>query len=539
MNLSCKIRVLSLLLALALCAVAIPLALPTAAEGEDAPSEDDIYRIGVVWGDDAPAEIALDAPGGLVLGVNTKATGEFARIAAFSAGRYIVAREGEGLAFRNERGVTLYRYGAGGAVALAAKPVPAKDGSAVLLYDGNRYEGTFEFRAQGSGVALISMLPLGRYVACVMSREIYGSWEVEAQKVFAVAARTYAVSHKGLHDKAYGFDLCANTHCQMYRGIDLITDNIAAGAAATAGEILSYNGEPANINYSAISGGVSVKSSEAWGGTDYPYLDAAPTPWERCDYGRYTSKGRWSVSFTPNELYERLRGRFPALAGDIASVRIDRFGTNTAYVTSLTVTDVYGNTVAIERSDNIRIALGLNSACFVVGQAGETVLRPVYELDCFPRSLAGSTPPEGEPLPDVLHAKVVSYNERVTLSGEEGAFVFDGLGWGHGVGLSQYGAWDMVRYGYDYRTVLAYYFRGTTLTQIGGVLAPHSGLGDINRDGYLNALDRTYLARFLAGWSGYEADPDRADLNRDGFVDVLDRTFLARTIAGWEGYEIE
>ncbi len=68
---------------------------------------------------------------------------------------------------------------------------------------------------------------------------------------------------------------------------------------------------------------------------------------------------------------------------------------------------------------------------------------------------------------------------------------------------------------------------------------PIGGLGDINRDGSVNSLDRTYLARALAGWGGYPLpDAAVADLNRDGRVNSLDRTYLARALAGWADYPL-
>ncbi len=60
-------------------------------------------------------------------------------------------------------------------------------------------------------------------------------------------------------------------------------------------------------------------------------------------------------------------------------------------------------------------------------------------------------------------------------------------------------------------------------------------LGDVDRSGEVNAADRTYLARFLAGWSGYTLDWNVADVNRDKVVTSTDRIHLARYLAGWEG----
>lgn len=536
-----QFRLLALLFSALMLFGAFPY-LPDSAAPAYAASESDLYRIGLVFGSGAEMTYAFSAPGGMELGENTKSTNSFNPLGEFPAGSYQIGIDGSALTLTNESGETLFRYEKKiDGVFLAAKPKSASDGSAELRAKDLNYEGIFEFHIQdaslGGGVAVTNILPLNRYVMCVMSREIYGSWEVEMQKVFSVAVRTYAVSRKGFHDKKYGFDLCCKTCCQSYKGNDLLTENIIAGAGMTAGEIITYNGKPANINYSAVSGGVMVKSSDAWGGTDYAYLDAYPTPWE--NYGRhapYTQKGKWTKEYTGQALYERLKDSYPSLKGEIADVHIDSYGTNSAYVTRITVTDIYGNTATVDRSDHVRIAFGLDSACFVVGKAGSTVSRRVFELDCFPRSLAGTKPPAGEALPDVLNGKIVQSEETVTLEGSEGAFVFDGSGWGHGVGLAQYGAWDMVKYGYDYRTVLAYYFRSSEITSI-GVSEPKRG--DVSGDGVINADDRIILARCLAGWSGYTVNPTAGDVNGDGRVSGDDRLYLARALAGWAGYSLD
>ena len=492
-------------------------------------SEDDLYRIGLSYGSYAGTSYSFSTVSGLQVGTNEKSTGKFTVLESYPAGSYSVSASGGKLLLKNDNGKTLYTFTQSGSSNYFAAKTVASTG--VLKADGHSYDGTFEFREQDGKVVVTNILPLNRYVMCVMPVEIYASWEVEMQKVFAVAVRTYAVSRRGFHDKAYGFDLCCKTCCQTYKGNDLISTNVIAGANATRGQILSYGGKVANINYTAISGGVTVKSSDAWGGTDYAYLDASPTPWE--NYGNhspYTSHGKWTKEYSGWALYERLKDSYPALKGSIASIHIDSYGTNSGYATKVTVTDIYGNKATIERSDKIRTAFGLDSACFVVGKAGSTVTRTVYELANFPSVLSGKKP---SGLPDVLNAKTVKRTESVTLQGTAGNFVFDGSGWGHGVGLSQYGAWDMVKFGYDYRTVLAYYFKNATIISMGD---PGDKLGDVNGDGQVNATDRTILARYLAGWTGNSINLTAADMDCNGGVDAADRTYLARCLAGWEGY---
>lgn len=62
-------------------------------------------------------------------------------------------------------------------------------------------------------------------------------------------------------------------------------------------------------------------------------------------------------------------------------------------------------------------------------------------------------------------------------------------------------------------------------------------IGDVNEDGFVNAADRTLLARYLANWEGVTINEKAADINGDGQVTAADRTLLARYLANWEGYD--
>jgi hypothetical protein len=76
--------------------------------------------------------------------------------------------------------------------------------------------------------------------------------------------------------------------------------------------------------------------------------------------------------------------------------------------------------------------------------------------------------------------------------------------------------------------------------QGGGITVKNSMPGDVNANGMVNAEDRMILARYLAGWEGYEqriADFAAADIDGNGSVNAADRMILARHLAGWEGYD--
>lgn len=414
--------------------------------------------------------------------------------------------------------------GVGAVLALA--PLPAADGSAGTLITpaGNTYSGFFKYTrydADGvDGVAVTNILPLDEYVMGVVASEIGTSWDTEAMKAFAVAVRSYALTSF----KHRTFDLCNSGCCQMYKGSTRVTDKIREAVRATTEQVVSYGGAIAKTTYSSSTGGCTVDCREVWGKTlKYPYLTAVLTPWENYEEINY---GQWSLERSPSELAQMLLDAgYEGLTGAVASVRILSTGENSAYVTALEFADSFGHTVVVERTDAIRNTLNLYSANFVVGRAGETVTRPVWRMS----ESAAETPDGGgcyvldsdglgvmelpefvsvagnDTLDEILTGglavlgadgeirdfdpsaftvtegdgtwvelgETIAGQEFVQLAGEEnGNFVFYGRGWGHGVGLSQYGAQALAKLGCPYSQILSLYYPGTTLGNLTAFIVP-------------------------------------------------------------------
>ena len=394
-----------------------------------------------------------------------------------------------------------------------------------IVKDQNQYESAFEFSRYKSGstngVTVITIVKLEKYVMGVLSDELYTSWHNEVQKAFAIITRSYSISNRDKH-YTYGFDICNNSHCQVYKGCRKVNDNIRTAVNDTCGVVLTDKGKVAAVNYSSVGGGSTVNCEEAWQ-SPRTYLKAVPTPWEKYrDYGNLTSGGYWHVEITGQQMYEMLASKSlqGSLDSAVVDAKIDSFCTNSSYVYQLTLTDANGHTLTITKSDTIRNTLGLKSANFVIGKAGQTVKAPVYELDCFPSvynenrtigtyykasgvtfasvwsggsklisGIQSVVYPDGvrdhdldnaeteivmpngtyrvnkNGLPDILNSKVVMYYDSIRLQSTSGAtdiFVIEGKGSGHGVGICQYGAWDLARLGYDHLTILRYYFKNVT-----------------------------------------------------------------------------
>ena len=398
-----------------------------------------------------------------------------------------------------------------------------------------KYDGTLEFKAikgdEYFGIRIVDVLPLDTYAAGVIPYEISSSWPLETQKAFAIAVKSYALTRRGAHASS-GADLCCTTHCQVYKGFASTNSRVWQAVNEVKGLVgIASNGRICNCYYSSSMGGCTANVNEVWSGSlsTYPYLKAVATPWEK--YNTH-NKAHWTAEYTPEALYKRLSSKGYALKSNVKSIEIT-LGSNTSYVKSVKITDTKGNAVTINKS-SIPSALGLNSGNFVVGKAGETVSRRKFVMlgfnatnvepaegvgvitnpfsylvtgrqtftvltadgvgtfvDSneekvatgdgifdFPMSqcLDSSYYPTvmgvgGEVLPDIKKIAVTVEDEQVTLDGTSGSFVFVGMGWGHGLGMSQFGAYDMGILGYDYETIFTSYYSGSVIMDYDEYLA--------------------------------------------------------------------
>ena len=407
---------------------------------------------------------------------------------------------------------------------MGIKALPNADGvEPYIVSDGCLYKGTLEFRklVKGSTISkmnVINVLDIETYVAACMSYEISYSWPIEAQKTFSIVVRTYLYGQLHRH-QSYDFNLCGTTHCQVYNGFDRMDDSLIQSAKATEGLVVVDGGKNlAKIYYYSADGGSTASCKDVWG-SEYSYLSAVPTPWET--YRVYGENGRtkWREEFSPWQLYQQVKGSCPELKGSITSVTTE-LAEDSSHVYSITFTDIYGNTSTVKGAEKVRGMLGVKSSNFVVGKSGDVVERTVYSLDCYDSvysdkqdayevvggsfsavtsngdvGLTGGfnmvtstkdtyisnfkdyrvqivTANNGwawvteDGLPDILKAKVETEKVKVTLIGESGNFVFDGCGWGHGVGLSQHGIKNLVAAGYGCETILKYYLSGTEIVGV-------------------------------------------------------------------------
>jgi len=247
------------------------------------------------------------------------------------------------------------------------------------------------------------------YLVGVVLAEMPASFEPEALKAQSVVARTYAQKAYITGGKHGDGSVCtASACCQAYideadylakGGKKENVEKIRSAVFATAGEILTYNGQIIEATYFSCSGGSTEDAAAVWG-TDFPYLQAVDSPGEE-----HASHYEDTVTFTPSEVSEALGVRLtgPPAVWIGAVTRTDGGGVETIEIGG---TEFSGT--------EIRTLLGLRSASFDIYTSLEEI--------------------------------------TVTTRGH-----------GHRVGMSQYGADAMAVTGSTYRQILAHYYQGTEL----------------------------------------------------------------------------
>ena len=274
------------------------------------------------------------------------------------------------------------------------------------------------------GALRIRTVPLERYVEATILSEFAPPEGDPATiermlEVQSVIGRTYALAHLGRHARE-GYDLCDRTHCQLFQPGRLTTSRWAAQAAdavrRTTSEVLWFDGAPALAVYHADCGGRTSAAADVWGGTVRPYLAGRPD-----DGPAEDAHGSWRYEATR----AAVRGALNADARTRVGGRLD----------GIQVLD--------------RDSAGRAEMIAIHG-SGERIVR-------------------GEVFREVLGSAFGARSIRSTwfdVRGDGARFVFDGRGFGHGVGLCQAGALARIRAGAQIPAVLQRYFPGTKLVRL-------------------------------------------------------------------------
>ena len=281
-------------------------------------------------------------------------------------------------------------------------------------------------RAADGTLFVINELPFETYVQGIA--EVPRDWPMAALRAQVIAARTYALGRLGAGDPDLDYDLCATDACQVYRGMQVSHGpwgpRWRAAVDETRGLALLYEGRPASTLYFSTSNGRTYGNEEVFEGAGpLPYLRGVE---ERDDGASPLS--RWTVSLPLADVT-----RFLASSGDWSGPDIERIEQEGDDL----VVRGGGASARIPKS-TFRVAINDRSVCL--------------DPDDYPGE--DLEDPERRSVPQTIPSRW--YDGRT----ETGAFVAEGRGWGHGVGMVQWGAYGKARRGLDAGDILAAYYGG-------------------------------------------------------------------------------
>lgn len=318
-------------------------------------------------------------------------------------------------------------------------------------------------------VMVVNEIPLEEYLKSVISSEMSAEASLSLLKAHAVVSRSWLVRQlldKGTkngspvggtlreirlpdgmvaeevlrwydREEHKYFDVCADDHCQRYQGITRQTNrNVEEAVESTRGLVLTYAGEVCDARFSKCCGGVTERFENCWEDSpkDYlehiedsdggkPFCDTDDDAILRQVLNGYDRESkdffRWEVRYTPNELRDLIQSKGGVDLGDITAIE------------------------PLERTPSGRI-----KRLLIRGSLKSIVVGKELEIR---RWLSQSH----------LRSSAFSVSRD-----DNGRFVFEGKGWGHGVGMCQIGAAVMGARGYDYRQILTHYFPKAKLETI-------------------------------------------------------------------------
>ena len=333
----------------------------------------------------------------------------------------------------------------------------------LIEINNRRYRGVIEvFRTQGTnGLTAVNIVSVDDYVYGLMLRDITPEWPEQALKAQAVATRTFALYNVGKH-KNDGFDLCDSKDCLVYEGQTGEDARIAKAIKDTRGIVLTHQGYLAAAYYHLSSGGYTENSEYVWSKA-YPYLRGVP------DSDQTSPYFQWQKRITPADLEGLLKAQGYSL-GSLTAIEISKrtvapMNKPDRGVSGRirTITFIGKDGVVALTGENIQQLLSLPSSLFDL-----KIAVPIDSIDSNITDSYGDrdTKQIQINLPPSASGGLLTDREGIhRINGVKNETIFiEGYGWGHGVGMSLWGAKTMaekaINPGPDYYvSILKHYYQ--------------------------------------------------------------------------------
>ena len=319
----------------------------------------------------------------------------------------------------------------------------------------------------GSRITVVNELSVEHYVCGAAPTEIPASFHPEAQKALVVAARTYAVRSLDRH-KAEGFNICDTIHCQGFAGVDREAEWVRRIVEATRGEIITYRGEPIFACYSADCGGMTQNSEDS-GMIKAPYLRSVSD----------SISGEPSLVVNTRPATQTLE---PSDQSDLPDASdIEQPGACPATAMTEFEKPADGDycracpahtwTRTYSAADLERVFNRSSST-----KVGKLISMEFAEYDCSGRVTTiiikgedGEKRITGSRFRDLFGLSTIMSTRMALTVTSEGNYVIEGRGYGHGVGLCQWGANGLAKSDpkWTYIEILRHYYTDIEIKVLG------------------------------------------------------------------------
>ncbi len=294
-----------------------------------------------------------------------------------------------------------------------------------LFIDGKQLTGYVKVMSSGAKIYFINVLPFEEYLKGVVPAEMpvgEGTENFEALKAMAICARTYAVIKMNNYSSL--FDVYDSVSDQVYGGVNRGNEVSDRAVTETSGMILTYSGKPAVTLYYSTCGGRTEDGKNVFESADYPYLtshdDSSPA------YCSVSPRFEWEENFTAGELIKRLT---TAHLLDTDSYTLKDIVISSRFISGrVNQLDFH-----LEDSDGIERVISIY---------GNKIRGIIRNSD---------------------NSAMLNSNWFNVVKSDDGNFKLIGKGYGHGVGMCQYGAMTQSKLGKNYKNILNFYYPGTTL----------------------------------------------------------------------------
>lgn len=278
----------------------------------------------------------------------------------------------------------------------------------VMAMNGASYRGAIRVHTSRPGLMAVNHITVEDYLYGVVPKEMSWLWNEQALMAQAIVSRTYALYMRDNNrGKNREYDLEASTASQVYGGYDAEKEQARRAVDLTRGQVIMHHGHLAAAYFHSNSGGYTESANNVWG-IELPYLKSVPDP-----FSQHRADMAWELTLSGKEIRDLLKSALPGL-GKITAILSGRRSPSGRIRTLTIMTDKGRHTLS---GNTFRIALGptrLKSTLFQI------------------------------------------------VTGRDG-FTFKGTGYGHGVGMSQWGAQCMASAGYTCDKIIRQYYSGVTV----------------------------------------------------------------------------